>query len=158
MPPTHEPLTYIRHIHNFTKIKNITVQYWLQQEEFLLSFFFCTIHWIHSAGLTVDPPTKTLCQKLGGPPKSWGPDPPPSEPPVVAPLFRWKCYRLRQSMHLCDIPRTSLIGPIVLFSFPLYLDPQGALKYTCRVSCVYYISAVGQAETQGVRSRLQASL
>ena len=32
----------------------------------------------------VDPPTKTLSQKLGGPPDSWGPGPP--NPPVVAPL------------------------------------------------------------------------
>ena len=50
----------------------------------LLSFFFCIIHRIHSAGLTVDPPTKTLCQKLGVLQKVGVRT--PLDPPVVAPL------------------------------------------------------------------------
>jgi len=54
-------------------------------------FFFCIIYRIHSAGLTVDPPTKTLCQKLEGSPESWGSGPP--DPPVVAPLVIKDCAR-----------------------------------------------------------------
>ena len=50
------------------------------------SFFFCIIHRIHCAGLTVDPPTKTVCQKLEGSSRKLGGGSGPPDHPVVAPL------------------------------------------------------------------------
>ena len=67
----------------------------------------------------MDLPTKTLCQKLGGPPESWGVR--TSDPPVVAPLRAVTTFRLRSvALMICKLQRilkgfTSLVAQRVFF-------------------------------------------
>jgi len=56
------------------------------------SFFFCIIHRIHSAGLTVDPPTKMVCQKLEGSSRKLGGGPDPPTTQWLRPCIRVQQY------------------------------------------------------------------